>query len=187
MQLHQLKPKHIKKDRKRIGRGGKKGTYSGRGNKGQKSRAGRKPRPDFAGGSTPLSIQLPKKRGQVNKVSIKRGVRLALSRRKQVILNLKDFEKKFKIGEAVSLKSLLKKGLIGRMKGRIPSVKILGQSESKKTMIFEGKGFKFSKSAQQKASIKPKKEKVKKQEPKAEEKSESKSKPKAVIKAKAKK
>lgn len=157
MQLYQLKPKYNKKARKRVGRGGKKGTYSGRGNKGQKSRAGRNPRPGFAGGSTPLSIQLPKKRGQVNKVSIKRGVKLARLRTKQVVLNLKDLEKKFKIGEAVSLKTLLKKGLIDRIKGKIPLVKILGQSESKKIMIFEGKGFKFSKTAQQKVSIKPKK------------------------------
>jgi len=36
MQLHQLKPNHKKKSRKRVGRGGKKGTYSGKGMKGQK-------------------------------------------------------------------------------------------------------------------------------------------------------
>jgi len=41
MQLHQLKPNHKKKSRKRVGRGGKKGTYSGKGMKGQKSRAGK--------------------------------------------------------------------------------------------------------------------------------------------------
>jgi len=51
----------------------------------------------------------------------------------------------------------LKKGLIARIKGRMPSVKILGQSESKNTMIFEGRGFKYSKAAQHKISIKPKK------------------------------
>ena len=42
MQLHELKPIHKKKQPKRVGRGGKKGTYSGRGMKGQKSRAGRR-------------------------------------------------------------------------------------------------------------------------------------------------
>jgi len=30
MQIHQLKPKHKKKEKKRVGRGGKKGTYCGR-------------------------------------------------------------------------------------------------------------------------------------------------------------
>ncbi len=156
MQLHQLKPKHKRASRKRVGRGGKKGTYSGRGVKGQKSRAGRKPRPGFAGGSTPLSIQLPKKRGQSGKIGIKRGVKLFRLRTKPVILNLKDIEKKFRKGEAVSLKSLLKKGLIARIKGRMPPVKILGQSDLKKTMIFEGRGFKYSKAAQHKISLKPK-------------------------------
>lgn len=42
MQIHQLNPKQKKKNKKRIGRGGKRGTYCGRGVKGQKSRAGRK-------------------------------------------------------------------------------------------------------------------------------------------------
>ena len=39
MQIHELKPNHKRKTGKRIGRGGKRGTYSGRGVKGQKSRA----------------------------------------------------------------------------------------------------------------------------------------------------
>jgi large subunit ribosomal protein L15 len=42
MQLHQIKPKTKLKKRKRIGRGGKKGRYCGRGIKGQRARAGRK-------------------------------------------------------------------------------------------------------------------------------------------------
>lgn len=45
MQIHQLKPIHKIKKKKRVGRGGKRGTYSGRGLKGQKSRAGRKMQP----------------------------------------------------------------------------------------------------------------------------------------------
>ena len=43
--MHELKPEHKNKKSKRIGRGGKRGTYSGRGVKGQKSRAGRKFQP----------------------------------------------------------------------------------------------------------------------------------------------
>ena len=42
MQLHHLKPKTERKSSKRVGRGGKRGTYSGKGMKGQKSRAGHK-------------------------------------------------------------------------------------------------------------------------------------------------
>ena len=47
MQLHTLKRKTKNKTKKIVGRGGKRGTYSGRGLKGQKARAGRKIRPEF--------------------------------------------------------------------------------------------------------------------------------------------
>ena len=50
---------------KRVGRGlgSGHGTYSGRGCKGQKSRAGFKIRPGFEGGQLPLIKRLPRKRG----------------------------------------------------------------------------------------------------------------------------
>ncbi len=61
-----------KKDRKRVGRGNGSGhgTYSGRGLKGQKSRAGGKMRPGFEGGQLPLIKRLPKKRGFYNRFRI---------------------------------------------------------------------------------------------------------------------
>ncbi|MFH1647324.1 MAG: 50S ribosomal protein L15 [Chloroflexota bacterium] len=54
--------------RKRVGRGNGSGhgTYSGRGCKGQKSRAGYKMRPGFEGGQLPLIKRLPRKRGFTN-------------------------------------------------------------------------------------------------------------------------
>ena len=57
-----------KKARKRVGRGDGSGhgTYSGRGQKGQKARAGGKMRPGFEGGQLPLIKRLPKKRGFYN-------------------------------------------------------------------------------------------------------------------------
>ena len=127
MQLHQLKPTYKKKSRQRVGRGGKHGTYAGRGLKGQKARAGRKPRQGFAGGDTPLSKRLPKQRGSVGKVKIKRRSKLSRFRVKTRVLNLKDIEKKFKAGETISPRSLLKKGLIDKIGIRIPQVKILGK------------------------------------------------------------
>lgn len=148
MQLHQLKSIHKKKSRQRVGRGGKRGTYAGRGLKGQKARAGRKPRQGFAGGDTPLSKRLPKQRGSVGKVKIRRGSKLSRFRVKTFVLNLIDIEKKFKAGEIVSPQSLLKKGLIDKIKGRIPQVKILGKGEIKKKLEF--KGVKLSKSVQEK-------------------------------------
>lgn len=57
-----------KKKRKRVGRGDGSGhgTYSGRGCKGQKARAGCDMRPGFEGGQLPLIKRLPRKRGFVN-------------------------------------------------------------------------------------------------------------------------
>jgi large subunit ribosomal protein L15 len=66
MQAHQIKPPQgAKHARKRIGRGNAagQGTYSGRGLKGQKSRAGNKPRRFFEGGQTRLFKKLPFRRG----------------------------------------------------------------------------------------------------------------------------
>lgn len=137
MQLHQLKPNHKKKSRKRVGRGGKKGTYSGKGMKGQKSRAGKKPRIGFAGGDTTMIERLPKRRGLSGKLKkIRRGVQTARSIMKPIILDLKNIEKKFEKEEIVSPKSLLEKGLISKVRKSIPKVKILG--ESKKGLKFEG-------------------------------------------------
>ncbi len=62
MQLHELgAPAHKRKQR--VGRGGKRGTTSGRGTKGQKSRAGHVIRP----AERDLIIRLPKRRGFSNK------------------------------------------------------------------------------------------------------------------------
>lgn len=68
MQLHQLQPLYKLKDKKRIGRGGKRGTYSGRGQKGQKARAGHKIRPALRD----LIQRLPKLRGIGNRASFYR-------------------------------------------------------------------------------------------------------------------
>ncbi|OGY97943.1 MAG: hypothetical protein A3A43_01445 [Candidatus Liptonbacteria bacterium RIFCSPLOWO2_01_FULL_56_20] len=62
MRMHELQGLK-KRPRKRVGRGGKRGTYSGRGLKGQKSRAGRRIRP----ASRDLILRLPKRRGFRNK------------------------------------------------------------------------------------------------------------------------
>ena len=68
MKQHELIPASgSKKKRKRVGRGdASHGTYSGRGSKGQKSRAGFKIRPGFEGGQLPIIKRLPRKRGFTN-------------------------------------------------------------------------------------------------------------------------
>ena len=134
MQLHQLKPKHKLKKKKRIGRGGKRGTYSGKGIKGQKSRAGRK----FA----PVIRELIKKYPKL------RGYRAKRQDKNLVVVNVGDLDKKFKESELVSPKTLLERKLIRRIKGRTPRVKILGNGTLTKKLIIEN--CEFSKTAREK-------------------------------------
>lgn len=138
MQIHQLKPRHKNKRRQRVGRGGKKGTYSGRGIKGQMSRAGRKPRPGFSGGDTPFFKRMPKQRGESGGLSLRKGVKNYRLRAKPVVLNLSAIEKNFTDREIVSPESLLKKGLINKIKGRTPRVKILAGGKISKEVVFKG-------------------------------------------------
>jgi len=123
MQLHQINPKIKSRKRKRVGRGGKRGTYSGRGVKGQKSRAGRR----FPPAVRELIKRYPKLR----------GYRFKSKDSKPSVVNIGDIGKGFKTLETVSPETLLQKGLVRRMKGRAPEVKILGQGELKKKFIFE--------------------------------------------------
>lgn len=62
MQLHDIIAT-TNKSKKRIGRGGKRGTTSGRGTKGQKSRSGHRMRPAVRD----LILRLPKRRGYANR------------------------------------------------------------------------------------------------------------------------
>src|SRR4030043_96678 len=78
MQLHQVKPTHRQKNKKRGGRGGKRGTYSGKGIKGQKSRAGHKIRPEI--------------RDFIKKIPKRRGYRFKAIKPKAEIVNLKALE-----------------------------------------------------------------------------------------------
>ena len=123
MQLHQIRPKNKLKKKKRIGRGGKKGTYSGRGVKGQKARAGHKLQPIIR----EIIKKYPKLRGyNFNPLQNKPPLE---------IVNLSQIEVKFKEGEIVTPKSLIEKKLIKKIKGRIPQVKVLGDGEITKKII----------------------------------------------------
>lgn len=136
MQLHQLKPTYKKKRRKLVGRGGKHGTYSGRGQKGQKARAGSHTRAGFAGGQTPFFRRLPKQRGATKKIKLPKAKKLRRYSIKPAIVNLQDLERYFKNNEIVSPQTLLKKDLIVKIKGRLPAVKILGDGKLTKKLSF---------------------------------------------------
>lgn len=134
MQIHQLKPKYKKKTRKRVGRGGKRGTYSGRGMKGQKARASPKLKPQIR----EFIKRYPKLRGYKFKG---KDIRVAL-------VNIGDLDKKFEKKEKINPQALLKRGLISKIKGRVPQVKILGKGEIKKALTVEG--CQFSRQAKEK-------------------------------------
>ncbi len=123
MQIHELKQKHKSKGKRRVGRGGKKGTYSGRGNKGQSSRAGRK--------MVPIIRELIKKYPKL------RGYRSLIADDFSAVINLDILEKTSKVGEIINPENLLKKGLISRIKGRTPQVKILGVGKLTKELVVE--------------------------------------------------
>ncbi len=135
MQLHEIKPKNKKVSRKRIGRGGKRGTYSGRGVKGQKSRAG-------TNKNQPLIRRLIKRYHKL------RGYNFGKKSDTMAIVGLLDLEKNFKEKEIVSPKTLLEKGLVRRLKGKMPAVKVLGNGEIKKSLTIEN--CKVSESAREK-------------------------------------
>ena len=147
MQLHEIKPTTKRKNIKRVGRGGKRGTYSGKGLKGQKSRAGAGIKPGFRGGDTPLWKKFHKARGASKKVDAKtRGFQFR--RPKPDIVNLMDLNKRFSEGEIVSPKSLMEKRLVKKTKH---GVKILGKGELKKKLIF--KDVLMSKAVKQKINV----------------------------------
>lgn len=98
--------------RKRVGRGPSSGNgkTAGRGQKGQKSRAGGAPRVGFEGGQMPLSRRLPK-----------RGFKNIFAKNIAVV-NVEDLNR-FDGSQPVDIVSLRLAGLV---RGRVDGVKILG-------------------------------------------------------------
>ena len=123
MQLHQISQTTKQKSRKRVGRGGKRGTYSGKGLKGQKSRSGAKIRPAW--------------RDVVKKIPKLRGFKFKPVSVKPAIVNIFDLERHFRDGDLITPQLLLDKGLIAKKNGRIPKVKVLGNGEITKKIIIK--------------------------------------------------
>ena len=173
LSLSTLKPAQKRQARKRIGRGlgSGKGRYSGRGIKGQKSRAGsKKMRPGFEGGQMPIYMRLGKQRGPTSKDAMPIGPH----RTSTVPVNLRDLDRVFADGDEVTLEALREKGLIKDTK---TDVKILGTGELKKKLSVTAHA--FSATAREKiegagGTVSPlrepveKKKKVRKAKPKAE-------------------
>ena len=118
MQIHNIRATHPgKSKRTRVGRGGKRGTTSGKGTKGQKSRSGRRIRPAIR----ELIQRLPKRRGYANKPQ----------RAPHQVITLDELEK---VSGTVTRASLISAGLVKAGE----SVKILNNGDVKKAVTVEG-------------------------------------------------
>ncbi len=136
MQAHQLRPPSgARHARKRTGRGNASGhgTYAGRGLKGQKARAGRKPRRFFEGGQTRLFKKLPYRRGFTN-----------IFRTEYQPVNLDDLGR-FETGTEVTPELLKERGLLSTL--RRP-VKILADGGLTKALTVHA--HRFSSTAREK-------------------------------------
>ncbi len=118
MQIHDIKPDNSSLKKKRVGRGGKRGTYSGKGMKGQKSRAGTHKK-------EPLIRRIIKRYPKL------RGYKFSpLSQTHSVSISL--LQKKFDTGAEINPTSLIEKGIIAKSK-KFP-VKIIGKCEITKKL-----------------------------------------------------
>ena len=102
------------------------GTYSGRGCKGQKSRAGGGVRLGFEGGQLPLIRRLPRKRGFVN-----------IFKTKYTVVNVGKLNV-FTANTEVNPLALLNAGLIKSLK---QPVKILGNGEIDRPLVVRANSF----------------------------------------------
>ena len=173
LNLSNLKPAQERKDRKRIGRGlgSGKGRYSGRGIKGQKSRAGsHKLRAGFEGGQMPLYMRIGKLRGSTSADAMPIGPFRTYSQP----VNVASLER-FDAGTEVTPELLKEVGLIRSIR---KDVKILGNGDltTKLTVVahsvsatarekIEGAGGTVSLLREPKVKKAPKKRVVKAEEP----------------------
>ncbi len=138
MQLSNLKSKTPRKSPKRIGRGGKRGTTSGAGTKGQTSRAGASTRAGFRGGDNRMWQLFPKQRGASSKPGNKsphhKHRYYSIKRYKPWEVNLRALDA-FKDGDTVSLATLIEKGILP---ATAHVVKLLATGEVKRKLTIAG-------------------------------------------------
>lgn len=128
-QLHTLSGEYRGQRSKRIGRGGKRGSYSGRGVKGQRSRAGRRIRP----AERDLILRIPKKRGFSNKPV---GPKPAVIDVARLIKAIKKHDKGRETPVKVNRALLVELELIHKRYGG--AIKILGKASVDIALNFEG-------------------------------------------------
>jgi len=109
MQIHTLTQRFARRPKKRVGRGGKRGSYSGGGEKGQRKRSGHRIRP----AERDIVLKFPKLRGHRNKS--RRGP--------TVVLNVRDLSA---FGGTITREVLKEKRVIRAL---TDLVKVLGDGD----------------------------------------------------------
>ncbi len=120
MELHNIRPNKKSAQRKRVGRGGKRGTYSGRGIKGQRA---------HSGGRLPSPQRL-----FISRFPKLRGVKFRSKNPSALAVNVGDLERLFPEENIIKKESFIAVGLI---RGKSGSVKILGDGEVSKSYTIE--------------------------------------------------
>lgn len=121
--LHTIKRTTKNKSAKLVGRGGKRGKTAGRGTKGQKARAGHRIRPAL--------------RDAIKKLPKLRGRGKNINKAFQIIptaVNVSQLDKAFNANESVTPSALLAKGLVRRVNGKMPAIKVLASGEITKAL-----------------------------------------------------
>ncbi|XLQ20299.1 MAG: 50S ribosomal protein L15 [Candidatus Moraniibacteriota bacterium] len=124
MQIHEIST--TRKAKKRIGRGGKRGTYSGKGMKGQKSRSGGNVNPLFEGGRTTLIQKMKKNRG------------FKSPHAKNVVVTLTKLDRIYNDGDVVSRETLSEKKVL-RSQTFDNGIKIVATGEITKKLTIDAK------------------------------------------------
>jgi large subunit ribosomal protein L15 len=130
MNLHDLRPASgSRRKAKRLGQGHGSGTgkTAGKGNKGQKSRAGGGVRPGFEGGQMPITRRVPK-----------RGFNNARFAKNYQIINLEEIADRFENGSVVGVEEFYKAGLIQNL---ATPVKILARGEISQGLTIKAQAF----------------------------------------------
>lgn len=117
-----------RRGRKRVGRGDGSGhgTYSGRGVKGQKSRAGFSRKRGFEGGQLPLIKRLPRKRGFTN-----------IFRTEYSLVNI-DMLNRFEAGSEVTPERLVEAGVVKSLR---KPIKILARGDISQPLSVKANAF----------------------------------------------
>lgn len=110
--LNLLAPKTKRARRQRVGRGGKRGTFSGRGIKGQKSRSGRKMRPEL--------------RDIIKKIPKLRGYGVPRYRTTPETVTITSLERVFATGATIGIRELTEANLVHARRAKGRTVKVLG-------------------------------------------------------------